>query len=42
MEDKAFLDIEAFLPQMIKVFEAMRPFNDYLNKALAGFKMPER
>ena len=42
VEDKAFLDIEAFLPQMIKVFEAMRPFNDYLNKALAGFKMPER
>lgn len=42
VEDKDFLDIEAFLPQMIKVFEAMRPFNDYLNKALAGFKMPER
>lgn len=42
VEDNAFLDIEAFLPQMIKVFEAMRPFNDYLNKALAGFKMPER
>lgn len=42
VEDNAFLDIEAFLPQMLKVFEAMRPFNDYLNKALAGFKMPER
>lgn len=42
VEDKAFLDIETFLPQMVKVFEAMRPFNDFLNKALEGFKMPER
>ena len=42
VEDEALLDMEAFLPRMVKVFEAMKPFNDYLNKALAGFKMPQR
>lgn len=42
VEDKALLDIETFLPQMIKIFEAMQPFNNYLNKALANFKMPSR
>ncbi len=42
VEDKDLLDIDSFLPQMVKVFEAMKPFNDYLNTALAGFKMPAR
>ncbi len=42
VEDKSLLDMEAFLPHMVKVFEAMKPFNDYLNKALVDFKMPER
>lgn len=42
VEDKSLLDIETFFPQMVRVFEAMKPFNDYLNKALAGFKMPTR
>lgn len=39
--DKFLLDIGAFLPKMVEVFCAMKPFNEYLNKALAGFKMPE-
>ena len=42
VDDESLLSIETFLPQMIKIFEAMKPFNDYLNKALADFKMPAR
>lgn len=42
VDDKSLLDIETFLPQMVEIFSAMKPFNDYLNKALAGFKMPAR
>lgn len=42
VKDQEFLDIETFLPKMIQVFEAMKPFNDYLNLALANFKMPAR
>lgn len=42
VDDESLLNIETFLPQMIKIFEAMKPFNDYLNKALADFKMPAR
>ena len=36
------LDIEGFLPKMTEIFIAMKPFNDYLNKALADFQMPAR
>ena len=25
-----------------EIFRIMKPFNDYLNRALAGFQMPER
>jgi uncharacterized protein (TIGR02453 family) len=42
VEDKIWLDIDTFLPQMVRIYEAMKPFNDYLNKALAGFQMPSR
>lgn len=42
VKDQELLDIETFLPKMIQVFEAMKPFNDYLNLALANFKMPTR
>ena len=42
VDDESLLNIETCLPQMIKIFEAMKPFNDYLNKALADFKMPAR
>lgn len=40
--DEALKDAEAFLAEAVRIFEIMKPFNDYLNKALAGFKMPER
>lgn len=42
VEDEAFLHIDTLFPQMVEVFETMKPFNDYLNKALAGFQMPAR
>lgn len=42
VEDKDLLDIEGFLPKMTEIFIAMKPFNDYLNKALADFQMPAR
>lgn len=40
--DAEFGDGEAFLDHAVKVFRAMKPFNDYLNRALADFRMPER
>ncbi len=33
---------EAFLQKSVEIFKAMKPFNDFLNKALKEFKMPER
>ena len=33
---------EAFLTKAAGLFRGMRPFNDYLNRALADFRMPER
>lgn len=42
VSDKALLDINTFLPQAVNIFKVMKPFNDYLNKALEGFKMPSR
>lgn len=42
VSDKALLDIHTFLPQAVNIFKVMKPFNDYLNKALEGFKMPSR
>ena len=35
-------DTEQFLELAVDIFLKMKPFNDYLNQALAGFKMPER
>lgn len=42
IKDETLKDTEAFLAEAVRIFEIMKPFNDYLNKALAGFKMPER
>lgn len=41
VSDKTLLE-PGFLPRAVEVFEAMRPFNDFLNQALAGFEMPAR
>lgn len=42
IEDDQLRDTEKFLDLATTVFKAMKPFNDYLNQALADFKMPER
>lgn len=42
IKDSTFDDVEEFLTQATEIFRIMKPFNDYLNKALDGFKMPTR
>jgi len=42
LQDAELMDGEAFLSTATDIFRLMKPFNDYLNKALVGFKMPER
>jgi len=40
--DNLLLDTDKFLHEAIDRFKLMKPFNDYLNKALKGFQMPTR
>ena len=42
LRDEEVADPEAFLTKAAGLFQGMRPFNDYLNRALADFRMPER
>jgi uncharacterized protein (TIGR02453 family) len=42
IQDKVFLDADKFIKLSVEMFKCMKPFNDYLNKALKDFKMPER
>ncbi len=42
LKDKELNEAEAFLAKATEIFRIMKPFNDYLNKALAGFQMPAR
>ena len=42
VQDNELSDGDRFLSKAADVFRRMKPFNDYLNKALTGFKMPER
>lgn len=42
VKDEELLDAEKFLTGAANIFEAMKPFNDYLNQALAEFEMPKR
>lgn len=42
IRDEELNDAEAFLVKAAGIFQIMKPFNDYLNKALAGFQMPKR
>lgn len=42
VKDDIIVNSEAFLDEAVKMFRIMKPFNDYLNCALAGFQMPER
>lgn len=42
LRDEEMKDAEAFLAKAAELFRIMKPFNDYLNRALAGFQMPAR
>ena len=42
IKDQELKDAEAFLAKGAELFRIMKPFNDYLNKALVGFQMPTR
>ena len=42
IKDAALGDAEQFLTCAAEIYRLMKPFNDYLNKALAGFQMPTR
>ena len=41
-KDEELHDAEAFLAKATALFCIMKPFNDYLNKALTDFQMPKR
>ncbi|WP_330686153.1 DUF2461 family protein [uncultured Acetatifactor sp.] len=41
LQDAELRDGEALLAKAAELFRTMKPFNDYLNRALAGFRMPE-
>lgn len=42
IRDEELSDAEAFLTKATELFHIMKPFNDYLNRALKGFQMPAR
>ncbi|MCI9545437.1 MAG: DUF2461 domain-containing protein [Lachnospiraceae bacterium] len=42
IKDEELNDTETFIAKAAEIFQNMKPFNDYLNKALAGFQMPTR
>lgn len=42
VRDGEVLNAESFLERSVSVFRLMKPFNDYLNRALTGFQMPQR
>ena len=42
IKDTVFLKPEEFIEKALVMFKFIKPFNDFLNKALKDFKMPER
>ena len=42
IQDEDLTDGDLFLAKAADIFRLMKPFNDYLNNALTGFKMPTR
>ena len=42
LKDEEVKEVEAFLEKAVELFQIMKPFNDYLNRALADFQMPTR
>lgn len=42
IQDEELSNAESLLTKAVELFRVMKPFNDFLNRALAGFEMPER
>ena len=42
LSDAEVKEPEGLLHKSTEIFRVMKPFNDYLNRALAGFQMPKR
>lgn len=42
IKDEELINGEAFLEKAFEAFRIMKPFNDFLNRALADFRMPAR
>lgn len=42
LKDEELNDAETFLAKAAELFRIMKPFNDFLNKALVNFQMPAR
>ena len=42
VKDEEWNDAEKFIKRAAEVYRIMKPFNDFLNKALADFQMPAR
>ncbi|MCI9144613.1 MAG: DUF2461 domain-containing protein [Lachnospiraceae bacterium] len=42
LKDEEVKNVDIFPAKAVELFQIMKPFNDYLNKALAGFQMPAR
>ena len=42
LKDEALQNADLFVTKAAGLFQIMKPFNDYLNRALAGFQMPSR
>ena len=42
VDDRVIRNGDEFIELAAEMFRKMKPFNDYLNRALDGFKMPER
>ncbi len=42
IKDEELADAEAVIARAAEVFRLMKPFNDFLNRALEGFQMPAR
>ena len=42
LSDDEVKDAEILLKRAVELFRIMKPFNDYLNRALTDFQMPTR
>lgn len=42
LKDEELDDAEIFVAKAVEIFQIMKPFNDFLNRALVNFQMPAR